>query len=562
MLKTIKIKNVALMSEATVNFCNKLNVVSGETGAGKSVLLDSINLLLGSKADKSLIKAGEDFLKVEGTFEVNYSKELEEVFKQLDLEFDNCLIISRRITLDGKNEVKLNGENVPLSFIKNITKYLVDIHSQNENLTLLNKQNQLKLIDSFVKPNFAKLKDVVNEIKDINSKIGELDKDESYREREIDLLNFQIKEIEDAKIKENEEEDLKNEFLLLKNSEKISDSVNLIKECYDRGQVNINSLMKKIFFEINNIIKFNDKLKPLEERINSSYIDLDDAVSELLNSLDVNFDENRFNEIDERLDLYKTLHKKYGNSYEEITNYLSNIIAKRDNLVNFAQELENLNAKKNILINSAYYLCLELTKQRKDMAKKLEVKILQELKELSMPNAKIEFEFNNYDKTNFEENLTSMGADSVNLLFSANLGEDVKPLNLVASGGEISRLMLAIKTLTSENDKIETMIFDELDTGISGEASVATSKKLAKISKYHQIIAISHLFQICAMADENILVKKIESDGKTQSVPVEIFGENAVKELCRFLSVDEITDATIEHAKEVKEYLENYKKTI
>ena len=179
-----------------------------------------------------------------------------------------------------------------------------------------------------------------------------------------------------------------------------------------------------------------------------------------------------------------------------------------------------------------------------------------------MPNAKVEFKFNNYTKENFEDVFTKEGADIVELMFSANLGESVKPLNLVASGGEISRLNLAIKTLTSENDNIDTMIFDELDTGISGSASVATSKKLAKISKNHQIIAVSHLFQICAMADKNILVKKIEKDGKTISLPVELSGEEAVNELCRFLSVDEITEATITHAKEVKEYLDSYKKSI
>lgn len=562
MLKTLKIKNVALINEATINFCDKLNIISGETGAGKSVLLDSINLLLGSKADKTLIKSGEDFLRVEGVFDINLTKELEDKFNDFGLEPDSCLIISRKINLDGKNEVKLNGETVPLNFIKNITKYLIDIHSQNENLTLLNKQNQLKLIDSFSKLDFGEVNDLFNQIKQINEKINELDKDDSFRLREIELLEYQIKEITEANIKENEEDELKNELILLKNSEKIAESLNLIKEYYDKGLVNISSLLKKSLFEINNLTKYNESLKALEDRVNSAYIDLDDAISEIINSLDIDFDENRFNEIDSRLDLYKSLHKKYGNSYEDITNYLSNIKEKHNKLVNFSEELEKLKSQKKLLLDKALLVCTNFTKTRKNIAVKLEKEIINELKELSMPNAKIEFKFNSYDYSNFEEYFTNRGADSVDLLFCANLGENLKPLNLVASGGEISRLMLAIKTLTSENDKIETMIFDELDTGISGQASVATSKKLAKISKYHQIIAVSHLFQICAMADENILVKKIEKDGKTETKPIVLSGDDAVNELCRFLSVDEITEATITHAKEVKEYLDNYKKSI
>ena len=562
MLKTIKIKNVALISEATVNFCSGLNIISGETGAGKSVLLDCIGLILGAKADKTLIKNGEEFLKVEGIFEVSKKPNIEELFNDLDLEFDECLIISRKVTIDGKNEVKLNGQTVPLSFIKNITKLLIDIHSQNENLVILNKQNQLKLLDNHLKTDFSEITSLYNQLNDIKKEISGLDKDDSIRARELELLDFQIKEIEDAKIKENEEDEIKNELILLKNLEKVSTSVNSIKDYYDSGLTNISSMIKKMLLEINNISKYNDNVKVLEDRINSAYIDLDDSVNEILNLFDINFDENHFNELDERLDLYKSLHKKYGNSYEDITKYLCEIKEKRDSLINAEERLNNLNKLKNDVLDKAYILSEKLTDKRKKYAKTFEKEILEELKELSMPNAKVDFKFNDYTKENFEDVFTKEGADIVELMFSANLGESVKPLNLVASGGEISRLNLAIKTLTSENDNIDTMIFDELDTGISGSASVATSKKLAKISKNHQIIAVSHLFQICAMADKNILVKKIEKDGKTISLPVELGGEEAVNELCRFLSVDEITEATITHAKEVKEYLDSYKKSI
>jgi len=562
MLKTIKIKNVALIEEAIVNFNKNLNIISGETGAGKSVLLDCINLLIGAKADKTLIKSGADFLKVEGVFEIRPTQSILDVFKSLDLEFDECLIISRKITIDGKNEVKLNGETVPLSYIKTITKNLIDIHSQNENLTLLNNKNQLNLLDSFIDFDFNILKNLYNQVQTLNEKISYFNKDEQVRNRELELIEYQIKEIEEAKIVEGEEEALKAELLLLKNAEKITSSINLVKESYTDGYVNFSSLIKKILFEVNNLAKFKEETKLLEERINNAYIDMDDAIHELLDSFNNSYDPDRFNEIDLRLDLYKSLHKKYGISYEDIINFLNNIKEQKDKLLNFEKELEDLNKQKSSLLQQAFKICKDLTSKRQTVAKNLETSILEELKELSMLNAKIKFNFNNYNDINFENVFSQSGADSVEILFSANLGEDIKPLSQVASGGEIARLMLAIKTLTSNHDEIDTMIFDELDAGISGNASVQTSKKLAKISRNHQIIAVSHLFQICAMADQNILVKKTEENGKTYSRILEINGNDAVNELCRFLSVDEITDATIEHAKEVKEYLNNYKSTL
>lgn len=561
MLQTIKIKNVALISEAVINFDRGLNIISGETGAGKSVLLDCINLILGAKADKTLIKNGEDFLKVEAIFDAEDNSEVKKTFKELDLEFDNCIIISRKITNDGKNEVRLNGEIVPLSYIKNITKNLIDVHSQNENLTLLNKTKQLSLIDDFAEINKDELKDICNEIKKINEQINLLDTDEYFRKREIDLLQYQIDEIDKANISENEESSLMEELLLLKNAEKISNSLNIIKDCYNGGSINLSILAKRILSEINNLAKYKNN-NSLEEQINSYFIDLDDSINEYINEFDIEFDENRFNEIDARLDLYKTLHKKYGNSYDDITKFYSNCKEKLDKFLNSEFEINRLKKEKNILLNKAYNLCANISNKRKTVAKMLESNIELELKELSMPNAKVEFSFNDYNKQDFEKLLTPNGADSVDMLFSANLGEKLNSLSLIASGGEISRLMLAIKTITSEKDKISTMIFDELDTGISGSASVATSKKLAKISKNHQIIAVSHLFQICAMADKNILVKKVEENGKTFSLPCEISGEDAVNELCRFLSVDKVTESTIAHAKEVKEYLDDYKKNI
>lgn len=561
MLKSLKIKNVALTQEATINFDEKLNIISGETGAGKSVLLDALGLILGHKADKSLIKHGEEFLKVEATFVNNTSEKVKKFFEENDLEFDDCIIISRKISLDNKNEVKLNGQIVPLMYIKSLCSLLVDIHLQNENTQILDKTNQLKLIDGFIDFDFSEIERIYDEIKQLNLQIKDLATDEESRQREMDLLSFQINEIENANISENEEEDLKNELVLMKNAEKIANNINNIRD-YFEGNFGLLSAIKKANNELSNVVNLSGKGQQLLERFNSLEIECDDIYDEILKQFDVDFSQERFEEIDFRLEIYKGLHKKYGILFADIQNFLNLAKERLDKLENFDLELEKLNKQKQEKLKIALNLSLKLTEKRREKAKMLESEIVDELIELSMPHAQVKFAFNSYGETNFEDYFSKNGADSVEMLFSANLGESVKPLNMVASGGEISRLVLALKTITTKFDDTPTIIFDELDTGISGEASVATSKKLAKISRFHQILAVSHQFQICAMADKNILIKKIEENGKTISSAIELGGEETVMELCRFLSVNGVTESTIMHAKEVKEFCDNYKNSI
>lgn len=561
MLKTLKIKNVALTKEATIEFDEKLNIISGETGAGKSVLLDAIGLILGHKADKTLIKSGEEFLKVEATFNIFDNKKVEQFFLENDLEFDNCIIISRKVSQDGKNEVKLNGESVPLAYIKTLGKLLVDVHGQNDNNQILDRQNQLLLIDKFIDFDFNALKENYKKIVEINKKIKELSFDDDTRTRELDLLSYQISEIENANITENEEDDLKSELLLMKNAEKIANNLNSIKESFE-GQFGILSGLRKAGIDLSNIFSLSENQTNLLERFNSLEIEAGDVYDEILKQFNVEFSQERYDEIDQRLEVYKNLHKKYGLMVADILKFLEEAKLKRDKLLNFEEELDALNKQKKNLISEMFSCCEKLTKQRKECAENLSKKLVYELKELMMPNAKIVFSFNEYNKENFEQFLSASGADVVDLMFSANLGEDVKPLNLVASGGEISRLVLAIKTIDSSKNDTPTIIFDELDTGISGEASVQTSKKLAKISQNVQILAVSHQFQICAMADKNILVKKFEMEGKTYSQIFSLSGEETVLELCRFLSVNGVTESTIIHAKEVKAFCDEYKKSL
>lgn len=562
MLKNLKIKNVAVVEDAFIEFDNGLNIISGETGAGKSVILDALMLSLGAKADKGLIKSGEDFLKVEATFvfDENCNK-IKEFFNEIDFEFEDCIIISRKISIDGKNETKINNISVPVSYLKNLASFILDIHSQNENLVLLNKNKQLELIDNFAKIDKQQVEFYYKELNKINEQIKEFDKDEVLRERELELLNYQINEIENANIQENEEEELTSERIMLKNCEKISNSLNQIKDLFEISNFNILSLIRKAENELSYLNNIND-CSSLLDRVTSAGIELNDIYAEILNKYNFEFDQERFDEIDERLDLYKKLHRKYGESYSVIIEFLNACKEKRDALLNSEEILKNLRNNKKQILEKAFKECLLLQNKRIETANCLEKNIQDELHELSMPNAKIKFSISIFNEEDFEQKFTLTGANNVEILFSANLGESVKPLNLVASGGEISRLMLAIKTITTKFDETPTIIFDELDTGISGDASIATSKKLAKIAKSHQVIAISHLLQICSMADRNILVKKIEENDKTISTINILKPEETVLELCRFMSVNGITESTLKHAQEVKDYCENYKKSI
>lgn len=568
MLEKLKIKNVALIKDATINFHQNLNIISGETGAGKSVTLDSLNLILGAKTNKGLIKEGENFLEVIATF-TEICPEASAFVEELLGESEDCIIISRKIYLDGKNEIKLNGSTIPLNTLKTLGTLLVSTHSQNENLTLINKKEQLKLVDNFsnTKNLLLQNKQIYDEINILNKNILELNKDENLRARELDLLNYQIEEIENANISENEENELKDELIFLKNSEKIVESVKEINEIYN-GNYNSTGLNKQLYNFKNNLnflAKYNKECENLLTRADSLEIELEDIFQEIQNKFDLsNFSENRLDEIEERLELYKKLHNKYGRTTQDILDYLNSAKQKQDYLLNFEENLNKMFTQKNDLMKKAYKICEEISSLRRENCKKTEKLILDEVKELSMPNACLEFKFNEKPSLeDFEKEYSTMGFDDVELIFSANLGETPKPLNLVASGGEISRLMLAIKTICSNLDYTQTLVFDEIDTGISGEVGINTSKKLAKISKTKQVIAVSHLLQICAMADQNILVKKIEENNSTYSNICCLNNEqDEISELARFLSAEIVTDATIQNAKEIKNWCNNFKQTL
>lgn len=550
MLQKLKIKNIALIENLDIDFENGLNVITGETGSGKSIIIDSINFLLGARADKSLIRYGEEKAKVEGVFSVDEnSSQIVDCFNLLDIEPESTMIISRTMSNQGKSEIKVNGENVSLNILKKIAENLIDIYGQNQQLSIIKPSYQLKLLDDFSQNSIDLInqyKSLKIEINDVNSQIENLGGNDEQRAREIDLLNYQINEIEQAKISQDEETELLETKKRLQNLEKInqysSDALN-----------NIESAVNGLFLssgDLQKVLIFDDKLKEISDRVESLCIDINDVNESLKDYVEsLGFTNQSVDDIEDRLSLYNDLKRKYGSSVDNILNYYNDIKQRVEKLENCDVELQKLNSEKKKLLSDIFKIGELLSDERKKTAKLLEKGIKENLEKLGMSNAKVEFEFNQYSYD--EDCLLSNGLDNVTIMFCANKGEEPKPLKDVASGGEMSRFILAIKSITAQKEQGITMIFDEIDTGISGLMAQAVSEQIARISSKHQVFVITHTIQLASMADCNYLVEKHITNERTISNIKKLNNEERVQEIARFLSTNEINDISIKNAKEI-----------
>lgn len=550
MLQKLKIKNIALIENLDIDFENGLNVITGETGSGKSIIIDSINFLLGARADKSLIRYGEEKAKVEGVFSVDEnSSQIVDCFNLLDIEPESTMIISRTMSNQGKSEIKVNGENVSLNVLKKIAENLIDIYGQNQQLSIIKPSYQLKLLDDFSQNSIDLInqyKSLKIEINDVNSQIENLGGNDEQRAREIDLLNYQINEIEQAKISQDEETELLETKKRLQNLEKInqysSDALN-----------NIESAVNGLFLssgDLQKVLIFDDKLKEISDRVESLCIDINDVNESLKDYVEsLGFTNQSIDDIEDRLSLYNDLKRKYGSSVDNILNYYNDIKQRVEKLENCDAELQKLNSEKKKLLSDIFKIGELLSDERKKTAKLLEKGIKENLEKLGMSNAKVEFEFNQYSYD--EDCLLSNGLDNVTIMFCANKGEEPKPLKDVASGGEMSRFILAIKSITAQKEQGITMIFDEIDTGISGLMAQAVSEQIARISSKHQVFVITHTIQLASMADCNYLVEKHITNERTISNIKKLNNDERVQEIARFLSTNEINDISIKNAKEI-----------
>lgn len=537
MLQRLYIKNVALIEEADIEFDSGLNVLSGETGAGKSVILDSINFVLGSKADKTMIRYGETEAFVKAEFIVDVKSEAVLLLSDYDIDSDGEIVISRKFTLDGKNSIKINGNTVTLAMLKAVTAHLVDVHGQSEHFYLLNESNQLKVIDGLLGNKAEEIKEKLSEILNkkriFKEKIAALGGNEAERERKLDLLDFQINEIENASLKIGELDELlayRNKIL---NVEKILYAVNTAKSCLsDDGGVGDGLFTaSKELGKISHISEEYNTILQRIENLNSDVADIAETLTDIADSL--TFDENEAQIIEDRISLIKSLSKKYGADEAEIIEFKEKAKAEYEAISNSAELIEKYNKSINDCDDELFGLSLKLSELRKKFAADFCKAVEDQLKTLNIPNAVFNVKFNEFTRETAK--LQNNGCDEICFEFSANKGEPLKPLNKVISGGEMSRFMLAVKTQLKNLNGISTYIFDEIDAGISGYTADTVAKKFLQIAKSTQIIAVSHLPQICAASDNQYLIYKKEEDGKTYSYIDKLSPGQKIDEIVRLI---------------------------
>lgn len=563
MLKNLEIQNVALIDNLKIDFLPNLNVLSGETGAGKSIIVDALNFVIGGKPNKTLIKQNKDFMKVQALFVAPFSLEAKELLKEYDIDDDEELLIMRKFCVDGKSDIKINGNTLTLSMLKNITSTLIDIHGQHEHQHLLKDKFHLEIIDTFVKD--KKFHNLYQEklllLKNLQSQISKLNGTTENQERILDLLNYQIKEIENAKLKLGEDEELQQRKNIMNNHEKIFDAINNSLDELDGQNSTLNSL-KKAQNLLSPLSKYDENFTELASRIESIKFELMDIVEVLRQKKDdCNFDKFEFEKIDERLDKIKSIKKKYGITLEEVFKFLDKSKLDYDNILNGKDKLIKLIQEKDVILKDIYEYASRISSIRKQIAEKFENDVKKELNDLGMKNANFRVYFGEVPPiNNFEDKLTSTGFDDIKFLFSANAGQSLKPLSEIISGGEASRFMLALKNILADNDNISSMVFDEIDTGISGDMGYKVACKLANISKSHQVMSVSHLPQICAMADNNIKIEKQSLENSTLVLARTLNTNEALQEISRLSGGTEGSQISIEHAKELKNRCNLYKK--
>lgn len=566
MLLQLNIKNFALIRELSVEFGKGFNILSGETGAGKSILIDTIDYVLGGKFSKDLIRYGEEKTFVEAVFSIE-NPEITNVLAEQGIE-DEILIISRETTLLGKSIIKVNGKSVVLSYLKRIREKLLDIHGQHQNQNLLNKSFHILYLDDFIGEEINKHLKVYDDLRkeqsSIIEKINELNGN-ADREKLLDYIKFQIDDIEKANLKINEEEDLKEEFDLLSNAEKISLALSKSYAILDSPMEGISVIegLSKAVNELSLVENHFEKLKDKREKIEESLYNLEEIAREIRDlSSEIYYDEFELEKINSRIYEISLYKKKYGESVEEILNYLKKLKTQYEELVNSEEIINKLNSKRIEIEKEMKNVCEIMHDIRKEYAVNLEEKIKYELNYVGMEKAEIRIDIENSDSFN------SRGLDDVTFLISTNPGEPLKVLEKVVSGGELSRIMLAMKCVFVDKDKIPTLIFDEIDTGISGTIAKRVGEKMFEVSSKHQVLCITHLPQIAALSDCHYFVSKKVEDGKTYTQIRTLDKYEKIKEIAKMTSGDEVSDVTLENASEMvafaelkkQEILENYYK--
>ncbi|HEY9061301.1 MAG TPA: DNA repair protein RecN [Pseudobacteroides sp.] len=562
MLQQLEIQNIALIEKICIEVGKGLNVLTGETGAGKSIIIDSINAILGERLSKELIRTGKDKASVEAVFQIE-NKNIEAFLEEIGVEpeEDGTLIISREFTLSGKNSCRINGKMVTVSMLKELGSRLVDVHGQHDNQSLLRTESHIELLDSFGSNQIDDLKDkytnLLVEYKNIKSKVRALAGDKNDREKKIDFLSFQIDEIKKAKLKIGEDEELNRQRNVLSNAERIIEALSGVYENIFSGN-NIKSSvydsLSDAISQLSSISKLDEKYGKLAVKLEEISYQLDDVVEQIRKERDnTEYSPDLLEQVEERIDLIVRLKKKYGATIEDVLEYLKKAESEYDEIIKSDEIVNELNKKLVNIAVELYDTAAMLNDERNKAARILEEQIGKELEDLEMKKAqfKVNIDFNSEKDENDEYKFWGNGLNKVEFLISPNAGEPLKPLSKIVSGGEMSRIMLAIKTILANVDDIPTLIFDEIDIGISGKAAQKVAEKLSIISGSHQVLCVTHLAQIACMADGHFQIEKQSIDNLTKTSVRRISDKEIKNEIARILGGSNISDITLKHAEEI-----------
>ena len=539
MISTLHIKNIGIIDDLNIDLNKGLNVLTGETGAGKTLIIDSLKIISGGRFSKDMMRRGASNSYVELCMYVPESEKAE----------DGNIIVSREITSSGKNMCKINGRMVTVNELKEFMKDFIEIHGQNDNQNLLDNKKHLNYLDGYSGEIITSLKEsyknYYNEYKDIVKKLKENFGDEKEKQRRIDLLQYQIKEIEEADLKINEEEELESQRKIIMNSEKISENLNTANNLIEENGIDNISLAIRALEKIESL---DNKYEKATNDLKNVYYELQEVSRDIsLYKEDTYFDEEERNQVEERLDLIHQLKRKYGNTIGEILQYKDEIKKELDKIENLEEYNMKLRKKKEELEKELNTLAKKIHEIRIASSNKLMYDIDEELKDLEMKNAKINIKVDYVENEFFKD-----GKDIVKFYITTNIGEDEKELAKIASGGEMSRIMLAIKKVLAEFDNTPVLVFDEIDTGISGNAANSVAKKLKSIANKHQVLCISHLPNIAAIADYNYFISKNVLKNRT-CTQIKLLQEREVLEEIARISSGEVNDITLEYAKRLRE---------
>lgn len=538
MIATLHIKNIGIIEDISIDLNNGLNVLTGETGAGKTLIIDSLQIISGGRFSKEMIRKGETNSFVELCMYEPKNKDT----------IDGNIIISREVNINGKNMCKINGRMVTVNELKEFMAKYIEIHGQNDNQSLLDNKLHLKYLDGFIgkkinlqKEQYEKLYERYNEIR---RKLKENFGDDKERQRKLDLLQYQIKEIEEADLKNGEEKELEEKRKIMINSEKIAKNLQEADSLIGESSIDSISMAIRALEKIEDI---DQKYEQLSSNLKNIYYEIQEILRDIGNQKEeIYFDEEENNCIEERLDLINTLKRKYGNSIDEILKYKDEIAREIEYIINLEEHNNKLKSEQREIEEHMKQIALQMHEIRIQDAKILSENINKELQDLEMKNAEI-----NIHVDYIEEEYLRTGKDIVNFYIRTNIGEDEKELSKIASGGEMSRTMLAIKKVLAETDEMPVLIFDEIDTGISGKAASSVAKKLESISKKHQVLCISHLPNIAATADYNYFISKNVKQDRTQT-QIKLLKENEIIEEIARISSGEINEVTLKYASELR----------